>query len=66
MLVNLGVHLQWQNDQAAYKLIPVLEWLDGEGRLDPIGKGLLDGLRGTQARGVGPAGVVPESHRESK
>jgi len=66
MLVNLGVHLQWQNGQAAYKLIPVLEWLDGEGRLDPIGKGLLEGLHGTQARGVGPAGIVPESHRESK
>jgi hypothetical protein len=66
MLMNLGEHLQWQDDWAAYKLVPILEWLDAQGHLDPIGKGLLDGLRGTQARGVGPAGGVPESHRESK
>ena len=54
MLVNLGIHLQWQNDHAAYNLIPVLEWLDGKGWLDAFGKGLLDGLRGTKARGLGP------------
>jgi hypothetical protein len=66
MLVNLGAHLQWQDDWAAYKLVPILEWLDAQGHLDPMGKGLLDGLRGTQARGVGPADVVPESHRKSK
>ena len=54
ILVNLGIHLQWQNDAAAYNLVPVLEWLEGRGWLDEIGKGLLDGLRRTQARGVGP------------
>ena len=55
VLVNLGAHLQWQNDQAAYKLLPVLEWLDAKGYLDPMGKGLLEGLQRTQARGEGPA-----------
>ncbi len=55
ILVNLGAHLQWQNDHAAYKLIPVLEWLDANGQLDPMGRGLLEGLRRTHARGMGPA-----------
>jgi hypothetical protein len=61
MLVNLGAHLQWQNDSAAYNLVPILEWLDENGYLDPMGQGLLNGLRGTQAQGVGPAAVVPLS-----
>jgi hypothetical protein len=56
MLVNLGTHLQWQNDPAAYELVPALEWLYGKGYLDPMGKGLLDGLCRTKASGVGPAG----------
>jgi len=54
MLINLGAHLQWQNDRAAYNLIPLLDWLDLRGQLDPMGQGLLNGLRETQARGVGP------------
>jgi hypothetical protein len=54
ILVNLGIHLQWQNDAAAYHLVPVLEWLNEKGWLDGIGKGLLDGLHRTQARGEGP------------
>jgi hypothetical protein len=54
MLVSLGTHLQWQNDREAYELLPVLEWLDGRGHLDPMGKGLLEGLRRTKERGVGP------------
>ena len=62
ILTNLGVHLQWQDDWAAYRLVPILEWIDTQGHLDSIGKGLLEGLRGTQARGVGPRGVVPASH----
>jgi len=66
MLVNLGAHLQWQDDSTAYLLIPILEWLDAKGSLDDMGKGLLDGLRGTQARGVGPADIIPESHRQKK
>lgn len=66
MLVNLGAHLQWQDDWGAYKLVPILEWLDEHGHLDAMGQGLLDGLRGTQARGVGPADVVPESHTSSE
>jgi hypothetical protein len=61
MLTNLGVHLQWQNDPAAYGFLFVLEWLDGKGSLDPIGKGLLDGLRKTQAAGVGPAEEATDS-----
>lgn len=55
IVVNLGIHLQWQNDVAAYNLIPVLEWLNEKGWLDAFGEGLLDGLRDTQARGVGLA-----------
>jgi hypothetical protein len=55
ILTNLGAHLQWQNDQAAYLLVPVLEWIDGLGQLDDMGRGLLNGLRETQSRGVGPA-----------
>lgn len=55
MVVNLGIHLQWQNDVAAYRLVPILEWFDAHGHLDPIGRGLLDGLRATQAAGGGPA-----------
>jgi hypothetical protein len=61
MLVNLGAHLQWQNDEAAYKLVPVLDWLDEQDHLDPMGKGLLDGLHRTQAKGVGPAEDLPGS-----
>ncbi len=54
---NLGVHLQWQDDSDAYRLIPVLEWLKARGTLDGMGKGLLDGLRVTQARGQTPGAV---------
>jgi hypothetical protein len=61
MLVNLGAHLQWQNDLAAYKLVPILEWLNGVGQLDPMGKGLLEGLQRTQAKGVGPADDLSSS-----
>ncbi len=53
--VNLGAHLQWQNDHAAYLLIGVLEWLDQRGDLDAMGKGLLDGLTTTKAQGLGPS-----------
>jgi hypothetical protein len=56
MVVNLVVHLQWQNDHAAYRFLPVLEWLEARGELDPLGKGLLESLRKTQAIGVGPRG----------
>lgn len=47
-LVNLGIHLQSQNDPAAYNLIPVLEWIAKRGLLDGIGKGLLEGLNQTR------------------
>jgi len=59
MLVNLGAHLQWQDDSAAYSLIAVLEWLHGRHQLDEIGIGLLRGLRDTKDRGVGPANDIP-------
>lgn len=59
MLVNLGAHLQWQDDSAAYSLIPVLDWLQGRRQLDEIGIGLLRGLRDTKVRGVGPANDIP-------
>jgi len=58
ILVSLGTHLQWQNDKAAYELIPVLEWLELKGHLDPMGKGLLDGLRETKAKDIGPGDEI--------
>ena len=54
-VVNLGVHLQWQDDWDAYRLIDVLEWLQSKGALDAFGDGLLKGLRATRALNVGPA-----------
>jgi hypothetical protein len=48
VLVNLGVHLQWQDDLSAHTLIPALEWVDSMGLLSEFGKGLLGGLRDTQ------------------
>jgi hypothetical protein len=53
-ITNLGVHLQHQDDIAAYKLIPALEWLETTGRLSGFGEGLLSGLRNTQAQGKAP------------
>jgi hypothetical protein len=44
MLVNLGIHLQWQNDPAAYALIPTLQWLKDRQQLGGIGQGLLERL----------------------
>jgi hypothetical protein len=53
-ITNLGVHLQHQDDIAAYKLVPALEWLEATGRLSGFGEGLLNGLRNTQAQGKSP------------
>jgi hypothetical protein len=55
VLVNLGVHLQWQDNMDAYKLIPILQWMNKSGQLDELGKGLLKGLRETKAAGESPA-----------
>jgi hypothetical protein len=41
LLVNLGIHLQWQNDPSAFALIPTLEWLNERRELGGIGQGLL-------------------------
>jgi len=57
-VVNLGAHLQWQNDKDAYRLIPILRWLETRGVLDPMGKGLLEGLMTAEARGEGPAAIL--------
>jgi hypothetical protein len=66
MLVSLGVHLQWQNNPEAYELLPVLEWLEEKGHLDPMGKGLLGGLRETKARGADPRDILADQPREGK
>jgi hypothetical protein len=58
MLVNLGLNLSSQNDEAAYRLISVLEWIEGRGQLDEVGKGLLDDLRRTQP-------VTPAAFKDS-
>jgi len=55
MLVSLGTHLQWQNDRAAYDLLPALRWINNQGLLDPMGQGLIEGLEKAQAKGGGPA-----------
>jgi hypothetical protein len=52
LLVNLGVHLQWQDDPNAYRLIPLLEWLDSVDRLSTMGAGLLNGIKETQEQGL--------------
>lgn len=54
-VVNLGAHLQWQNDWDAYRRIDVLEWLQSKGALDGFGDGLLKGLQATRDLNVGPA-----------
>jgi hypothetical protein len=55
VLVNLGTHLQWQNDRAAYDLLPILRWINSQGLLDPMGQGLIENLEMAQAEGGGPA-----------
>lgn len=55
MLVSLGTHLQWQDDRAAYDLLPLLRWINSQGLLDPMGQGLIENLERTQAKGGGPA-----------
>jgi hypothetical protein len=53
-LVNLGIHLQWQNDPSAFALIPTLEWLNERRELGGIGQGLLARLIENRRNGVGP------------
>jgi len=49
LLVNLGIHLQWQNDlTTAFKLIPLLDWIKESHYLDEIGCGLLRNLHAAQ------------------
>jgi hypothetical protein len=55
MLVSLGTHLQWQNDHGAYDLLPALKWINSQGLLDSMGRGLIENLERAQAKGVGPA-----------
>lgn len=57
-LVNLGANIQWQDDAAAFALIPILEWAAGAVGLSPFGKGLLEGLRRARDLGVSPAQVI--------
>ncbi|MGH7331737.1 MAG: hypothetical protein ACREKS_03115 [Candidatus Rokuibacteriota bacterium] len=38
MLVNLCAHSQWQDDWAASRLVPILEWLDAQEHLDAMGR----------------------------
>ncbi len=45
ILVNLCFNLKAQNDEATYKLVPVLQWLDSQGHLDELGRGLLRDFR---------------------
>ncbi len=67
LLVNLGIHLQWQNDPAAYALIPTLQWLNERRQLGGIGQGLLERLIQNQRNGDAPntgAGMTADVHGE--
>jgi hypothetical protein len=59
-LINLGANLQWQDDIAAYSLIPMLEWVGQLGVLSPFGQGLLEGLRQTRDAGLSPAKMIDQ------
>lgn len=63
LLVNLGIHLHWQDDPAAYALIPVLEWLNERHRLGGIGQGLMSGLLVSRREGGGPSRKLREDRR---
>ena len=43
-LLSLGVHLQWQNNSDAYRLIPILQWIEANSYGNLFTKGLLDDL----------------------
>ena len=60
VLTALGANLQWQNNPAAPKLIPVLQWLKDEGFLGGIGSGLLDGLQRNKMTVVQPSPACEE------
>jgi hypothetical protein len=49
IVVNLGVHLQSQDDPAVFSMIPILEWFHSLNLLSGMGKGLLDNIERTQA-----------------
>ncbi len=55
ILVNLGTHLQWQNEMIAYDFLPLLKWINSRGLLDPMGQGLIENLERAKAKGGGPA-----------
>jgi hypothetical protein len=59
-LLGLGVHLQWQDNVAAYRLIPALEFVHESGHGDGLIKGLLDGLVANRDAGLTPMGGRPK------
>jgi hypothetical protein len=54
-LLGLGVHLQWQGNRDAYRLIPLLEWVEENNYGNEFTRSLLQGLSRTQRDGVSPA-----------
>jgi hypothetical protein len=57
-VLMLGVHLQWQDNRDAYRLIPILQWLQAANYGNDLTKGLLEGLTRTEREGVGPAAHI--------
>jgi hypothetical protein len=53
-LLALGVHLQWQDNMDAYRLISALEWVQQMGYGDALTDGLLRGLLETKNARLGP------------
>ena len=54
-LLGLGVHLQWQGNSDAYRLIPILQWIEANSYGNSFTKGLLENLSRTESEGVSPA-----------
>ena len=58
LTISLATHLQWQDDTNAFMFIPILEWLEQNGWLDEMGKGLLKNLQNSQDQGLSPAAIL--------
>lgn len=57
-LLGLGAHLQHQGNREAFRLIPVLEWVESNGYGNLITPGLLENLSRAHREGVSPAAYL--------
>lgn len=54
-LLSLGANLQHQGNSHAFRLIPILEWIEANNDGNLMTKGLLEKLSRAQREGVSPA-----------